>query len=150
MSNTTFKVTNVSSSGTITGMTITNAGSGYTVGSSLTMRIHQPTTALQINNDFGETIFSVSMQGEVKWHLNKPNEGATRLVNSLQNCIDISAAGKLALSRSYLRGIEKCLRLARIMTQEQLIAALETEIEHREGKLTWQALNNSLENLNDS
>jgi len=145
MSNTTFKVTNVSSSGTITGMTITNAGSGYTVGSSLIMRMHQPTTALQINNDFGETIFSVSMQGEVKWHLNKPNEGATRLVNSLQNCIDISAAGKMAMARSYLRGIEKCLRLAKTMTHEELIAALETEIEQRENKLTWQALKQTLD-----
>jgi len=149
MSNTTFKVTGVSN-GAITSVSLGNPGAGYTVGSNLAIRIHQPTTALQINNDFGETIFSISVQGEVKWHLNKPNEGASRLVQSLQNCIDISSAGKVAIARSYLRGVEKCLRLARSMTQEQLIAALEIEIEHREGKLTWQALNNSLENQNDT
>ena len=147
MSNTTFKVSN---SGTITGVNLVNTGPGYTVGNSLSIRVHQPTTVLRINNDFGETIFSISMQGEVKWHLNKPNEGASRLVKSLQNCIDISSAGKVALSRSYLRGVEKCLRLAKTMTHEELIAALETEVQHREGKLTWQALNNSLENQNDT
>lgn len=142
MSNTTFKVSN---SGTITGVNLVNTGPGYTVGNSLSIRVHQPTTVLQINNDFGETIFSISMQGEVKWHLNKPNEGASRLVKSLQNCIDISSAGKVALSRSYLRGVEKCLRLAKTMTHEELIAALETEIEQRENKLTWQALKQTLD-----
>lgn len=142
MSNTTFKVSN---SGTITGVNLVNTGPGYTVGNSLSIRVHQPTTVLQINNDFGETIFSISMQGEVKWHLNKPNEGASRLVKSLQNCIDISSAGKVALSRSYLRGVEKCLRLAKTMTHEELIAALETEIEQRENKLTWQVLKQTLD-----
>lgn len=152
MSGTSFQVTGISSSGTVTGITVQNSGVGYKVGTLLTFGSGnaRPTQALRVDNDYGETILSISIQGEVTWHQNHPNKAAAQLVESLQNCIDMKAAGEVAMARSYLQGVEKCLRMAKQVSHEDLIRALETEVEHRKGKLTWQALNNSLENQNDT
>jgi hypothetical protein len=152
MSSTSFSVTGINSSGTVTGITVQNSGTGYTVGTLLTFGSSnaRSTQALRVDNDYGETILSISIQGEVTWHQNHPTTAASKLVDSLQNCIDMKAAGEVAMARSYLQGVKKCLRIAKQVSHEDLIRVLETEVEHREGKLTWQVLNNSLENQNDT
>lgn len=105
---------------------------------------------LSVRTDTGNTIFSISTHGEVEWHLNQPNKAADKLVTSIQGMIDMKSAGEMAMAKSYLRGVEKCLKLAETLTHSELISALQTEVEHRNSKLTWTALHNRSENLYDT
>jgi len=95
--------------------------------------------AIEIHNDLGETLLTISAQGDVEF-LKNPNHAAQQLVKLCQNYIDQKAVRASAMQRSYRRGVEKCLRLARTMEKDQLIDLLEREISVRLGSEMTQLL----------
>ena len=88
--------------------------------------------AIEVCNEQAEKLMTISGQGEVVFH-KTPNKAAEQLVNLCYNSIDIRAASLVARQRSYRRGVEKCLRLARVMEKDQLIDLLEQEVNVRLG-----------------
>ena len=108
----------------------------YTAGGGITQA--RP-NAIEIRNDLRETLLTISAQGDVQF-LKNPNQAAQQLVKLCQNHIDKKAARVSAMQRSYRRGVEKCLRLARTMEKDQLISLLEKEINVRLGSEMIQLL----------
>jgi hypothetical protein len=86
----------------------------------------------------------ISSDGEIKF-TGKPSKAALALIQVAQGCIDIQAAGKLAMMKSYHRGVKHCLTLAETMTREELIQRLQQELETREENFVKQALIESME-----
>ncbi len=147
-----FKVISVSQ-GSVTGITVNNLGSGYTVGSNILFSgsvSSRPPDLIQLSNNSGEPLLSISASGEVIWHQNKPNEAAQKFITVLQGAIDTSAVKSGARERSYLKALEKCVRLLETHDPTALAAALTQEIQHRRERLTWNDLIDSLETEDDS
>lgn len=152
MSNNVWKVTSVSQ-GSVTGITVNNSGSGYNVGSNILFSgsvTSRPLDLIQLSNSSGEPLLSISASGEVIWHQNKPNEAAQKFITVLQGAIDTSAVKSGARERSYLKALEKCVRLLETHDPTRLAAALTQEIQHRRERLTWNDLIDSLETEDDA
>lgn len=98
-----------------------------------------PNHALLIKNDLGETALVITNSGEIKF-FKTPNEATRKFMTLCEHHIDKKAAGINAIQRSYRRGVEKCLRLARTMEKDQLILLLEQEINVRLGSEMMQLL----------
>ena len=147
------KVTGVSSTGAITSVVVNNTGSGYTwsptfaFSSSVTAG---PPNIITIHGADSAPLMSIMRNGEVVWHQNKPNEAAQKFITVLQGAIDTSAVKSGARERSYLKALEKCVRLLETHDPTVLAAALTQEIQHRRERLTWNDLIDSLETEDDS
>jgi len=118
----------------LTAQTYNNAGYRTTIGTSIA-----PSPPLKIINDLGETTMVITSSGEVKF-FKTPNEATRKFITLCEHHIDKKAAGINAIQRSYRRGVEKCLRLARTMEKDQLILLLEQEINVRLGSEMMQLL----------
>ena len=90
--------------------------------------------AMTVTTVDGATL-QICSNGDIKWS-GSMLSAAKQLVNSLQHVVDSNRISKHAMARSYMRGVEKCLRLAKTMDKDQLIARLEEELENRESHVT--------------
>lgn len=120
--------------GMLKAQTYNNAGYNTTLSTSIA-----PSPPLTITNDLGETTMVITSSGEVKF-FKTPNEATRKFMTLCEHHIDKKAAGINAIQRSYRRGVEKCLRLARTMEKDQLILLLEQEINVRLGSEMMQLL----------
>lgn len=150
---TTYSVNNAGATGPIGNVTVTNTGSGYTALPTFTSNnlsvISQSTyPALTISNNNGSALLNINTDGTVIWE-GPPSKGSTALLKSLGGLIDLKSAGNRAMATSYLRGLEKCLRLAESMDYASFVNELREEIEVRQSKLTVGALLEGLDEEQD-
>jgi hypothetical protein len=147
-----FKVTSVCQ-GSVTGITVNNLGSGYTVGSNILFSgsvSSRPPDLIQLSNSSGEPLLSISASGEVIWHEKKPSQAAKQFTTALQGNIDKNAVKRGALERAYLKGLEKCQRMFEQMDPEEAKEKLKKEIDQRREKNCWTTLMDSLETEDDA
>lgn len=143
----TFTVTAVSQ-GAITNVTVNNAGTGYSVGSTVTFAgpVHaHPPNLIEIRNSNSEPIMSITHTGEVVWHQHQPSKAAQQFLQALKGAIDGESVKNGARQRSYIKGLERCLTLLKTMTKEQLESHLTREIQHRQEQMCWTVLMDSLD-----
>jgi hypothetical protein len=157
MASNVFKVTSVSQGGVtgVTGITVNNLGSGYTIGNNILFSgsvnvTPGPPNLLRLSNSYGEPLLSISASGEVIWHQKKPSEAAKQFTTAVQGNIDNSAVKRGALERAYLRGLEKCQRMFEQMDPEEAKEKLKKEIDQRREKNCWTTLMDSLETEDDA
>lgn len=148
-----YKVTGVSSTGAVTSVTVNNTGSGYTWSPAFTFSASVttgPPNIITVHGADNAPLMSIMRNGEVVWHQNKPNEAAQKFITVLQGAIDNEAVKSGARERSYLKALEKCARLLETQDPKKLLAELKQEIQHRQERLTWNDLLESLETENDA
>ena len=125
---------------TVSNVTITSTGTGYTVPGSVSIMPYQPPkrTALVLSGENGE-VLSISSDGTIEWK-GKPSKAAEILIRTVGGHLDKIVIGKQAMERSYRRGIEKCLRMAREMDHDAFIDMLEQELQARTSKAVLMEL----------
>jgi hypothetical protein len=125
---------------TVRNVTITSAGTGYTVPGSVSVITYQPPkrSALVLSGENGE-VLSISSDGMIEWK-GKPSKAAEILIRTFGGHLDNTVIGKQAMERSYRRGIEKCLRMAREMDHDAFIDMLERELQTRTSKAVLMEL----------
>lgn len=89
--------------------------------------------ALVINSQTGQSTLTLHYDGRIEY-TGKPSQASEAFLKSVASHIDLKAAGKLALEKSYRKTIERCLQQAKSMTQEEFITLLEKELETRNSK----------------
>lgn len=101
--------------------------------------VSSPDNILLINNSQGHPILKITKHGEVSWQ-GSANQAAGQFVKLIQHQIDKQVVGPAALQRSYLRGMEKCLKMAEHLEHSLFCQKLTTEIQLRKQKVMMQEL----------
>lgn len=131
----------ITATATTVPITWTNVYSSSSITSTGTLNINTtPPAAIQISNP-STNLPSVTIHhdGRVEY-VGKPSEAAEAFYKALGSNINMKAAGKRALEKTYRRAIERCLNKAKSMTHEELIASLEKELDARNSKAVMMRL----------
>jgi hypothetical protein len=131
---------NLNSSGTNFNFnTLTTQNFTITNGPPAAIQINAPTT--------GEPVLKIHNDGKIEY-TGKPSVAAEAFLKAFGSNIDINAAGKLALEKTYRRAIERCLTQAKSMSHDDFIAMLENELDTRKSKAVLMRLQEPTESDN--
>ena len=84
-------------------------------------------------------VLTIHYDGRIEY-AGKPSAAANAFYKSLCSSIDIKAAGKRALEKTYRRAIKRCLNQAKTMSREDFIVMLEKELDARTSKAVLNTL----------
>ena len=104
--------------------------------------------AIQINSTSnGDPVLKIHQDGRIEYSC-KPSAAAESFIKALGGNIDLKAAGKFALEKTYRRAIKRCLNQAKSMSHDDFIAMLENELDARNSKAVVMRLQDPTESDN--
>lgn len=152
VSNGGYIVSSVTSTGYGTGYTnypwppyVTNYGAICTAGTVAASSIHSMTSAITITGVDQKSVLHIYTDGRVEWN-GSLTKCATQFVKVIEHTIDVHAASKRALAKSYRLAIERCLRQVKQMSNDDFIAMLENELDVRMRKAVLMCLTDDHDN----
>lgn len=86
-----------------------------------------------------QNVLTISADGDINY-FGPPSNAARKFISAFKGHLDLTVVGNRAMSRSYKRALERCLRDIRNLTKEEFIELLENELLARESKEVWQTL----------
>lgn len=111
--------------------------------SSMPITINTTTcAALVVQSSTSDAVLTVHYDGRIEY-TGKPSAASDAFIKSCCAHIDLKAAGKLALEKTYRRAVEHCLKHAKSMSYEDFIDMLENELSTRTSKAAWMRLSES-------